>query len=84
MDKVSNSIKKLFVSKPLCNEKYFETTLTSYEGKINTNFLDSVLPEDVSRCICLSVTLIDSVFNIGANYYPQVFLEQCEYIVKKK
>ena len=28
--------------------------------------------------------LIDSVFKMGKNYYPQVFLEECKYIVKKK
>ena len=31
----------------------------------------------------LSVILIDSVFKIGKNY-PQLFLEECRYIVKKK
>ena len=30
----------------------------------------------------LSVILIDSVYRTGKNYYPQVFLEECKYIVK--
>ena len=33
--------------------------------------------------ICLSVILIDSVFRAGKNYYPQVFLEECKYVVKE-
>ena len=37
-----------------------------------------------SHCICLSVILIDSAFRMVENYYPQVFLEECKYIVKKK
>ena len=28
--------------------------------------------------------LIDYAFRIGKNYYPQVFLEECKYIVKEK
>ena len=37
-----------------------------------------------SQFICLSVFLIDSVFNAGKNYYPQVFLEECKNVVKEK
>ena len=39
---------------------------------------------DSSHCIFFSVTLIDSVSKIGKNYHPQVFLEECKYIVKAK
>ena len=28
--------------------------------------------------------MIDSVFRTGNNYYPQVFLEECKYVVKEK
>ena len=28
--------------------------------------------------------LIDSVFRTGKSYYPQVFLEECKYVVKEK
>ena len=28
--------------------------------------------------------MIDSVFRTGENYYPQVFLEECKYVVKGK
>ena len=27
--------------------------------------------------------MIDSVFRTGKNYYPQVFLEECKYVVKE-
>ena len=32
----------------------------------------------------LSVVLIDSVLRTGKNYYPQVFVEECKYVVKGK
>ena len=28
--------------------------------------------------------MIDSVYRTGKNYYPQVFLEECKYVVKEK
>ena len=28
--------------------------------------------------------MIDSVFRTGKNYYPQVFLEECKYVIKEK
>ena len=33
---------------------------------------------------CFSVILIDSAFSTGKIYYPQVFLEECKYVVKEK
>ena len=33
---------------------------------------------------CLSLVLIDSAISTGKIYYPQVFLEECKYVVKEK
>ena len=52
--------------------------------KISTTFPGDKVPKEGSQYICLSVVLIDSVFRAGKNYCPQVFLEECKYIVKKK
>ena len=41
------------------------------------------MPKEGPHCICLSV-MIDFAFKIDKNYYPQVFLEECIYIVKEK
>ena len=32
----------------------------------------------------LSVILIGPIFKPGKSYYPQVFLEECKYVVKEK
>ena len=32
----------------------------------------------------MSVILINSVFRVGKNYYPHVFLEESKYVVKEK
>ena len=42
------------------------------------------IPKEGSQFIWLSVIWIDSVFRTGKNYYSQVFLEECKYIVQEK
>ena len=71
-------------NKHLNNENYLKTKRKSYNTNINTNFHNNKLPEERSQCICLSVTLTDSVFRTDETYYPQVFLEECKYVVKVK
>ena len=80
---VSNVMQKGFDSEPLQNEKYIKTKVKSCESKINTNFQDTGVPKESYYCIGLSVILTDFVFQMDKNYYPQVFLEGCKYVVKK-
>ena len=83
-DKFSNTIKKGFDSEPAYNKKYLKTKRKSCEGKINRNFHNDKISKKCPHFICLSVILIDSVFNMGKKYYPYVLLEECKYIVKEK
>ena len=82
MDKNSHSIKEGFDSEPVYNEKNLKIKMKSYKGKNNKNFHDHLIQGPHS--ICLSVLLTDFVFKISKNYYQQVFLEKCKYIVKGK
>ena len=59
-----------------------KTKIKADEGKINTNFHNDKMLEKGSHC--LSVVLIDSVFKMGKNYYPQVSLEECKNTAKEK
>ena len=77
-EKVKNSIKKEFDSRPRYNEKYRKAKIKSYNVKINTNFHNNKVPREGFQFICLSVILIDSVFRTDKNYY-QVFLEEFKY-----
>ena len=79
-----NSINKDFDSEPVLDEKHLGTKIKSYNGKINTTFHNNKIAKEGSRCISLSVILIDSVYRKDKDYYPQVFLEEREYFVKEK
>ena len=66
------------------NEKILKTKLKSCGGSINIDFnCDKVSKED-SLCICQSVIVIDYVYKMNKNYYPQVFLEECKCKLKEK
>ena len=67
-EKVKNSIKKEFDSKPVYNESHLKAKIKSYNRKIKTNFRNNKIPRKVSQYICLSVILIDSVSRTGRNY----------------
>ena len=83
-EKVKNSLKKEFDSEPVYNEKYLKAKIKSYNVKINTNFHNNKIPKEDSQYICLSLISINSIFKTGNNYYPQVLLEECKYVVKEK
>ena len=42
------------------------------------------MPEGNESCTCLSMISLDSVVKINNDYYPQIFLEECKYAIKKK
>ena len=79
-EKVTNIIYKEFDGNPAYNEKYVKTKIKSYNGKINTNFPDT----NKRFSNYLFVGSFDSLFRAGKNYYLQVLLEECKYVIKEK
>ena len=76
-EKVGNSSRKEFDSEPVYNEKYLKTKMTQI-------FITKKILKEGSQRICLPVILTDSVFRTGKNYHPEVFFEECKYVVKAK
>ena len=74
--------RKKFHGHPVFDNKYLKTKIKSYQGRITTNF-NSKVPEAGSKWICLSLTVIDSVFKSGKNYL-QTFLEDRKYKITEK
>ena len=83
-EKVRNSIKNEFDTGPVFNEKCLRSKVKYFKGKININFHNNKMLKEDSKCICLTVILIDSVYRKDNNYYPQVFLKECKHVVKEK
>ena len=76
-EKVTNIIYKEFDTNPIYNEKYIKPKTKVHNKKVNTNFHSNKIPHESLECVCLSVTLLDSVYRKDNKYYPQVFLEEC-------
>ena len=72
MEKKIKIIKKGFVSKPVYDEKYLKTKIKSYKEKINKNVHGDEINFD------------QFCFRTDKNYNPQVFLEECKYVIKEK
>ena len=73
--------RKNFDSVTVFGEKYLKTKTNCYSNKININLKkgknNSTNPtKEGSKYICLSAIVIDSLFKLGKNYYPQTFLEK--------
>ena len=82
---ISNLLNIEFHSEPIFggNDKYIKTKIKMYEDRVNTNFPGKkVLKEDASYK-CLSLIVLGSVIRVSKKYYPQTFLEECKYVIRK-
>ena len=51
---------------------------------INTLFSGDEIPKERNHYFCIAATSIDSVLRVDNKNYPQVYLEQCKYKMKKR
>ena len=54
-----------------------------FDGNIKRNFLGNNLPKENTYYTCIACITIDSVLKMNKKNYPQVYLEECNYKVKK-
>ena len=84
-EKVSNLMNIEFDSELVYgdNDKYIKTKTNLFKDKINTNFQGKKIPKENALYKCLSLIMLDSVTRANKKYYPQTFLEECKYVIKK-
>ena len=74
----------IFTSHPVYNEKCIKAKLKEFNGVLNTNFLGCQVPREGVHYTYTACIIIDSVMKMERKNYPQVYLEECKYKVKKK
>ena len=82
----TRSTKKLdikFHSTLVYDEKYIKVKVGEFEGVIKTNFLGNKIPKENKHYTCIAYVTIDSVMKMEKINYPQVYLEECKYKMKK-
>ena len=74
-----------FESKPVYgdDDKYIKTKIKIYADSMIINFHNKKIPKEKSPCKCLSIIMLDSVIKANKKYYPQTFLEECNYVQEK-
>ena len=80
---IKNKLKIKFHSLPVYDKKYLKTKVREYDGVIKTNFLNNGIPKENMHYTCIACITIDSLMKMGKKYFPQVYLEECKYEIKK-
>ena len=68
---------------PVYDEKYVKAKVREFNGVIKTNFLGDEIPKEDMHYTCIACITIDSVMRMEKKNYPQVYLEECKYKIKK-
>ena len=83
-----NVIKRLlklkFTVGPIRNDKYISAKLKIFRKNNLTTFSNNIVPSEKNHYICIPAIDIDSVLKIDKKVYPQAYLEQSKYKLKKR
>ena len=86
-DKIWNKIQKTlnikFHSMPVYDEKYTKAKAIEFNVVIKTIILGSEVPREDVHYTCIACITIGSVMRMEEKNYPQVYLEECKYKIKK-
>ena len=82
-DKIKETLSIKFHSMPVYDEKYIKAKVREFNGVIKTNFLGDEIPKENMHYTCIACITIDSVMRMEKKNYPQVYLEECKYKIKK-
>ena len=64
--------------------KDIKAKLKIFKNLNKTTFTNNVIPEENTCYTCISAIDIDSVLKIDKKSFPQAYLEQCKYKLKKR
>ena len=82
-DVIKDKLGIKFHSEPVYEYKYLKAKVREFDGVIKTNFLGNDIPKENMHYTCIACITIDSVIKIDKKNYPQVYLEECKYRLKK-
>ena len=68
---------------PVYDEKCMKAEVREFSGVIKTNFLSDEMSKENEHYTCIACITIDSVMRMEKKNYPQVYLEELNYRVKK-
>ena len=81
---VKGLLKLKFAASPIRNDKYILAKLKIFKKKNLTTFNNNIVPIEKNHYICIPAIDIDSVLKTDEKAYPQAYLEECKYKLKKR
>ena len=81
---VRKLLKEDFTVGPFRDDKYLAAKLKIFDRINRTTFTNNAIPIERNYYICIPAIDIDSVLKIDKRVYPQAYLEQCKYKLKKR
>ena len=82
-DKIKETLSIKFHSMPVYDEQYIKAKVREFNGVSNTNFSSDEVPKENKHYTCIACITIDSVMRMEKKNYPQVYLEEYQYKIKK-
>ena len=73
-----------FTVGPVRDDKYLVAKLKIFDRKNRTTVTNNAIPIEKNHYTCIPAIDIDSVLKIDKRVYPQAYLEQCKYKLKKR
>ena len=80
---IKNKLNIKFHSQPIYENKYLKAKVREFNGNIKTDVLGNNVPKKNTYYTCIACITLDSVLKMNKKNYPQVYLEECKYKVKK-
>ena len=80
---IKNKLGTKFHSEPIYENKFLKVKVREFDIDIKTNFLSNGLPKENTYYTCIACITIDSILKMNKKNYPQVYLEECKYKIKK-
>ena len=82
---VKGLLKLKFTTSPIRDDKCILAKLKIFKKKDLTTFNNNnIVPTEKNHYICIPAIDIDSVLKIDKKAYPQAYLEECRYKLKKR
>ena len=83
-----NNVKELLgvklYSEPIYDNSYIKTKVKTFSDIIKTLFSADEIPKEEIEYSCIAFISVDSVSKVDKKNYPQVYLEQYKYKIKKR
>ena len=80
---IKNKLGIKFHREPVYDKKYLKTKVRKYDVAIKTIFLGNDVRKENMHYTCIACITIDSVMRMDEKKYPQVYLEESKYKIRK-